>query len=286
MKHSKYNRLDHYLPTPGTSWLIVALLISGMVIFGLMLGFVIRIHPSPLLKSTSLSYLFTMILPLIFIWKSAGMARKSGSAPVSINEPDFGKLGAPLCFLLITAVLVSLYTLIEPLTSLIPMPERVKMAFREAFVNTTLADSIIGTSILAPLFEEFLCRGIMMRGMLQTLSPKGAITMSAFIFAFIHMNPWQAIPAFIFGLFFGWVYWKTRCIWATVFLHCFNNSLSTLLTRLLPDMDVDEGFIDILPTDKYIILYFCSAVIFTIAFLLLKKYLPKHNKNDQETIPA
>jgi len=289
MTQRKAFRFDYYLPTLGSSWLIVALLIIGSLIFGLMLGFVQRISPEPVWKAQSLAYILTILVPLLFVWKMAGIARNAsfGSEPaVRVNDPDFGSLGAPAFFVLTALALLALTTLVEPLTTLIPMPEHFKEVFRLAFVNTKLGDAILGTCILAPLFEELLCRGLMMRGMMQHLSPRSAILWSAFIFAFIHMNPWQAIPAFIFGVFFGWVYWKTRCLWATIFLHCLNNSFSTLLTRILPDLDVDEGIIDILPKDQYILLYIGCAAIFALCLALLVKKLPKREKNEQETISA
>lgn len=289
MARSKPNRLDYYLPNLGTSWLIVALLIIGSVVFGLMLGFIQGISPAHIWKAQSLSYIFTMLVPAIFIWKAAGIARNScfdEDAHVKINAPDFGRLGAPLCFALIALAMLSLTTLIEPLTSLIPMPERIKEVFRMAFVNTKLGDAILGTCILAPLCEELLCRGLMMRGMMRQMSPWKAILWSAFIFAFIHLNPWQAIPAFIIGVFFGWIYWKTRCLWATVFLHCLNNSFSTLLTRVFPDLDVDQGIIDILPKDQYLTLYICCAAVFATSVALLARYLPKRKNNEQETVSA
>ena len=73
--------------------------------------------------------------------------------------------------------------------------------FKAAMDAMTSADSLllnlISVSIFAPIFEEWLCRGMVLRGLLANkMKPVWAIVISALFFAFIHLNPWQALPAF------------------------------------------------------------------------------------------
>lgn len=268
-------RLDYYYPSLGGSWALVGLLLAGSLIFGLALGIVQRIFPSPVLSSTTVSYLCSMVLPMLFIWLMATRAQKEGVPAVAVNQPAFGQLKGLPTFALAALAMLALTIVIDPLTSLLPMPELVKAAFEKIFLQTNLADSIIATCILAPLLEEMLCRGMIQRGIARTHSPRAAILWSAFIFALIHMNPWQALPAFVLGVLFGWVYYRSGCLWLTVFLHCLNNSLSTLLSRLIPDMGIDAGFIDLLPTGGYITLYAGALALLFGCLWLLRKYLPK-----------
>ncbi|WP_409994892.1 CPBP family intramembrane glutamic endopeptidase [Chitinophaga pinensis] len=44
--------------------------------------------------------------------------------------------------------------------------------------------------------------------MLKRYPPRKAIVISALFFGLIHLNPWQALPAFCIGLLLGWVFTK------------------------------------------------------------------------------
>lgn len=96
-------------------------------------------------------------------------------------------------------------------------------------------------AILAPIFEELLFRGMILKGMLNNgMKPWLAIGVSAFIFAFIHFNPWQFVGAFLLGLILGWVYYKTQSLLNTMFLHFFNNSIGVLLFFKSKNMNLSE----------------------------------------------
>ena len=291
MSLRKRTRLDYFLPSPGISWVMVAILVAGQILFGLALGIAQSIAPARIWETDSMAYFLTMLLPAIFVWIGSGRSRDaaimSGNPAVRVNNPSFGRLGTLATFAILAVSMLSLMVVEEPLGSMIPMNDYFKELFRKAFLETSLPDSILATCIMAPLCEEFLCRGLMQRGMMQHMKPWKAIFWSAFIFAVIHMNPWQSIPAFIIGIFFGWVYWKTGCLWATIFLHCLNNSVSTILIRTIPEMDIDDGLIDILPTGTYIAVYIVSAALLAVSIWLLNKYLPsKKYHNEQETVSA
>ena len=281
MSGQKSTTLDWYRPGLGESWLIAGLMVLSGLVFGLFIGLAKSIAPGPLWEIQSLSYLLTFVIPAIYIASRARAAKNeglmTGVSPFAVNHPSFGPLGAFAVFAIAAVALVSISVISEPTTSFLPMPDYFKAIFETAFVNTALWDAILSTCILAPILEELLCRGIMMRGMLRTTKPWKAIFWSAFIFAFIHLNPWQAIPAFIIGLFFGWVYYRTRCLWLTIFLHCLNNSISVAITRLLPDVGIDEGLIDILPHNTYVAVYIAGCLLLAGAVILLNKYLPKRN---------
>ena len=280
------NRLLYwYRPGTGESWIIALTMVIGGLVFGLLIGVMKSLFPGSFWEAQSISYILTFVFPAIFIAIRAKAARESammtGEPPVSVNDPAFGPLGAFGIFAISGIAMLALSVVIEPTTTFIPMPDPVKAIFESAFVNTALWDAILSTCILAPILEETLCRGIMLRGMLRRSAPWKAIFWSAFIFAFIHLNPWQSIPAFIIGILFGWVYYRTGCLWLTIFLHCLNNSLSTLLTRLFPDIGIDDGLIDILPKETYIVVYIACFVLLCAALFLLNRYLPKKKTSDE-----
>ena len=69
-------------------------------------------------------------------------------------------------------------------------------------------------------------------GSRRGMNPALAIAISAIFFATIHGNLWQGISAFILGSFFGYVYYKTGSLKLTMLMHCVNNTVSVLSSKL------------------------------------------------------
>ena len=141
-----------------------------------------------------------------------------------------------------------------------------------------LSDSLwtfLATVIAAPILEEFLLRGIIERGLLHWLSPWKAILWSAFFFAVIHLNPWQATGAFIAGILFGWIYWKTRSLAACIFVHMTNNGTAYLMQYIFPQLPPDSTYKDLFNT--YAPGYYC--IVFVIFAVLLAAILLYLNRN-------
>ena len=88
-------------------------------------------------------------------------------------------------------------------------------------------------AILAPITEEILCRGLILRT-LMPFGKKFAIVASAFLFGMFHGNILQIPFAFLVGLVLGYVAAEYSIAWAMV-LHMINNLVvGDMLTRLAP----------------------------------------------------
>ena len=151
------------------------------------------------------------------------------------------------------------------------MPEAMKKIFEETFDNST--DSIIAAVILAPICEELFCRGLILRGLLSTRTPLSAILWSAFIFAFIHMNPWQGIAAFSLGCLMGWVYYRTHSLLLCMLMHFTNNSLAMVMQFIFPEAEADDTLMSLLPSTTYWIIYIGAIFAAVFAITLLNKRL-------------
>ena len=95
--------------------------------------------------------------------------------------------------------------------------------------------------ILAPLAEEVIFRGAVLRTMLEHWEGNKrwtAIVISALLFALAHMNPAQMPHAFLLGLLIGWLYERSRSLIPCVILHCTNNTIAYLLTAAYPAPDI------------------------------------------------
>lgn len=83
---------------------------------------------------------------------------------------------------------------------------------------------ILASVILAPIGEELLCRGIMLK-LAEKVTNRFwlANILQALAFGVIHGNLVQGSYAFILGLVFGYVYGKYRNIWICMLLHAVIN---------------------------------------------------------------
>ncbi len=74
--------------------------------------------------------------------------------------------------------------------------------------------------LLAPLLEEHLFRGLILRGLLSRQHPVVAVVLSALAFGVAHANIRQGFLAGILGLALGWWYARTRSVGPGMVGHC------------------------------------------------------------------
>ncbi|BDD07809.1 hypothetical protein FUAX_02410 [Fulvitalea axinellae] len=112
-----------------------------------------------------------------------------------------------------------------PIASLIPMPEIFKQAFSQMAQNKGLF-GFLTVVIVAPVLEEFIFRGVILKGLLKKYSPHKSILLSSFLFGIMHFNPWQFVTAMVIGVFSGWVFYKTKKLSLSILIHVVNNALA------------------------------------------------------------
>ena len=120
--------------------------------------------------------------------------------------------------------------------------------------------SFLTVAIFAPIFEEWLCRGMVLRGLLTKMKPVWAIVISALFFAVIHGNPWQALNAFLIGLVMGYVYYKTGSLILTMIIHFVNNGTAVILSNIESLKDY-EYMIDMMDKSTYYLVITVSVII-------------------------
>ena len=123
--------------------------------------------------------------------------------------------------------------------------------------------SFLTVAIFAPIFEEWLCRGMVLRGLLTKMKPVWAIVISALFFAVIHANPWQALNAFLIGLMMGYVYYKTGSLLLTMIIHFVNNATSVIVSHIDSMQDYADvtSWMEVMDKSTYTILFAVSCVI-------------------------
>jgi membrane protease YdiL (CAAX protease family) len=93
--------------------------------------------------------------------------------------------------------------------------------------------SIISIGIIPAFTEEMLFRGIILNGFKNNYSEKKAILVSALLFGFWHLNPWQFGSAFILGLLTAFICLRTGSILLCIYIHLFNNVLAVIVVRIM-----------------------------------------------------
>lgn len=257
-----FSNYDFYLP--GFRGMLVLLL---MFLIGVLAGNAVAILLK-LLFQGALSDIYTTLIvyPVQFIpamlYASAMSRREAGFVTgKAVDGRNFGRYSAALLAMAVSFMTIASAFLCDGISSLMPpMPEMLQKML-EALTEGPVWATLLSVSVFAPFFEEWLCRGMIQRGLMQKHSPATAIAVSAAFFAIIHMNPWQAVPAFLLGLLFGYVYYRTGSLKLTMLMHCVNNTLSVILSRI-PALKEAENFTDILSPWAYALI--CIACIVCI----------------------
>jgi membrane protease YdiL (CAAX protease family) len=81
-------------------------------------------------------------------------------------------------------------------------------------------------TVMAPLFEETLFRGVLLPVLAQRLGAVGAVLASAALFALAHLSLGELVPLFVLGVGLGLLRWRTGRLAPGVFMHGFWNALT------------------------------------------------------------
>jgi uncharacterized protein len=144
-----------------------------------------------------------------------------------------GVLTLPIV-LLAPGLVIAAGALNSVVVKFLPMSSYDEALFAEMISNDTLA--ILFGCIAAPLLEEMLFRGIILRSFLRQYSKTASILGSAALFAIAHLNVYQLVTAFAVGIVAGWLYERTRSLWPCILLHASYNAFVTYSYQLFAQL--------------------------------------------------
>jgi membrane protease YdiL (CAAX protease family) len=253
------NRLLAYNPNLKQSWMLFIICILCQIV-GVAASIIIRYSgiTTPEWDSLSAQILSFIALALIVV----RLGKESN------DEPDMASGFSPFLWMLLVPFILSVNMAVKPLTGWISMPDFFKQMFADISQNNLPV--FLSIVIVAPLGEEWISRGIILKGLLKHYSPRKAIVWSAVIFGIIHFNPWQAVSAFFIGLAIGWIYWRTRSLWLCVFMHAVNNAAAFVLTAIFPDSSADVTLAT-LAGGYYI--YFVVLAVCALSWITINKII-------------
>lgn len=221
--------------------------------------------------TTLISYPIMFIPPMMW---AAGKSRRNRMSykGLALDNANVAPHGWLLCAVMVMAATLAAGIVGDLSTSwLPPMPEWLENALK-GLTTGSFWVNFICVSIFAPFFEEWLCRGMVERGLLgRGVKPAWAIVLSALFFALIHLNPWQAIPAFLLGCLFGYVYYKTGSLKLTMLMHFTNNTFALVIGHIDSLQDA-ENWMDVLGPGYWYC--FAASVLLIVLVVLAFRRIP------------
>jgi uncharacterized protein len=91
--------------------------------------------------------------------------------------------------------------------------------------------TVFSLAILAPIAEEFMFRGLLLKRLIKKTSVWSGILISSFLFGILHAD---IIGAFLFGVIASLLYLRTGNLLIPMLMHILNNSLAVALMFLVP----------------------------------------------------
>ena len=281
-----FSKFDFFTPGPGGILMLVLMFLAGAL-----LGSIVSAPILLLMKGSPDAQMYMMLIsyPVMFIPPLIYASYKSNANSFfgkgyKLSNDHYSPLGIAMCCLLVVVATLCNTFIADSLISLLPpMPEWLEDVM-SSITQGNFFLNFLCVSIFAPFFEEWLCRGMVLRGLLnyehtnkagetvRGIKPVWAIVISALFFALIHFNSWQGIAAFLMGLLFGYVYYRTGSVKLTMLMHFANNTFALVMSNIDSLKDI-ENLTDVVPDKLYwAILAFCVAFIvyFIQKFLAIK----------------
>lgn len=171
------------------------------------------------------------ILSVVFIFLICLIRKKKFVIEFKVNKFELSHLKYIIlmgCFAFTLSIgLVSLFSLDK-------LDQNATETLSELVNNGSFFITLLNVGIIVPICEEVLFRGYIFRKLYTTIGIKTSIVLQALIFSLYHMNLVQALPTFILGLLAGIVVYYTNSLWGAVIIHAVNNSISVILSHVLP----------------------------------------------------
>jgi membrane protease YdiL (CAAX protease family) len=101
----------------------------------------------------------------------------------------------------------------------------------ESLVTAPVTINIITTVLIGPIFEEILCRGLMLGALKKAMPAWLAVGVSSLVFGLLHGNPIGIIYATLFGILLGFVAIKLNSIMPSILCHIAFNFTSFMLSE-------------------------------------------------------
>ena len=214
---------------------IVFFVVAQVVLFGIILGIVLLVHRyAEQVPTTALIFVAMLVgepVMLLAAWRFSAFKYRSGWRSLGFCRPT--TLTKAVWIVVVALILLFLANFIYSLIIVLfdvkllrlaesPLEEYVEtLAWRAAYAVLLI--------LVAPVVEETFFRGFVFPGIGRRYGVWWGATVSAALFAVMHVSLGALFPLFVMGLLLAWVYLRTRSIWPCIGFHAAYNSVALIL---------------------------------------------------------
>ena len=203
------------------------------------------------------SKIITNIIVIILLLKIYFKPNSDDKRSVDVNYTRSITFSSLLMILLLT-ISFRLITLVSfnPIMNYLASKSKMLHYIKEIASQTNPYLLMLEITLIGPIIEEILFRGIILNGLLKKYSPAKAILFSSLLFSLIHGNLPQMFNALFFGILLGLIYIKTKSLYAVIFTHIIANTLSIILSALEEYMPILGNPLFLTPLDLLLLAIF------------------------------
>ena len=240
----------HHYPNISQSIWVLVLLLTVMFVLGVFFGSLEIAFKIPLSKHPAVLALINLIAAGVVLMRGLKRANTSFREICPLVPVRLSLLFPMTITVIGSSILISKINNLQ--RSVLFPPEWLTDYLKNLVsAEVSLWGSVVFLVIVAPLTEELLVRGLILRGFLSHYSPRKAILASAIFFGLLHFNPWQFVVATILGILFAWWFIETQSMLPCLFGHAVANAFPLTLIAFLrlkiPGFTSDFGTVEFHP---------------------------------------
>ena len=216
------------------SWKISSIaIIMTIILMFICFSFLIPIKDSITFQMLSFC-LFGLIISTLILW--INYKKEKLSFGLSIKNLKY-VIWTPLIYL-VTIILLLFVGLLNQylLTNFFDIeikPQDILERFKELENSFEISIFVIGSAVVAPIYEELLFRGIIFPKLIQKTNFTIALVLSSLIFAVLHFHLSALLPLFVLSIILSITYLYTSTIWASISLHALFNLISIIAVKFI-----------------------------------------------------
>ena len=209
--------------------LVTVLLLAVLIFLSLVIAALsAALGGSPEVSPTAAAAVNSVGFLLVFLHASA---RYGIRLQYRVPAPRPGLV--PFVLLTLAGFLIVLSELNNLMNYLLPSLEPMYREMMRMLEEAPLPAVVLLLSIVAPVTEEILFRGVILEGLLERYDDQSAVIVSSLLFGAMHLNPSQFVYGTMLGLFLGYLYLSYRSVLPCILAHGLLNFVPVLLIRIL-----------------------------------------------------
>ncbi len=206
---------------------LLSIFVLFIIIVALLLAFYRHLGSFSIYRGILISEWVFVFLPcMIFLrFTRVRPVRFLKMAPVSIRTVA-GIVLTAISGILLTGELVAIQN------EIIPVPHEYLDMMRALFTvssEMSIAEAVLVFAVTPSICEEFLFRGILLRGFLGKIPAAWAVVLSGFLFGIFHLDPYRTMGTAVLGIIMGGITIRAGSILAPVIYHLTNNLVILLV---------------------------------------------------------